>query len=58
MSESIIESICPIGEEIKKLLKDKVFLNKILEKGAKKADIIAKNNIKEIYEIIGLTKFT
>ena len=58
LSESIIERICPIGKEIKKLLKDKIFLNTILEKGAKKANIIAKNNLKEIYNIIGLTKFT
>ena len=57
LSESLIERICPIGNEIKKLLKDKNYLNKILEKGSKKADIIAKNNLKEIYEIIGLTKF-
>ena len=41
-----------------KLLKDKDYLNKILEKGSKKANIIAKNNLEEIYEIIGLTKFT
>ena len=33
-------------------------INKILEQGSKKADTIAKNNLKEIYEIIGLTKFT
>ena len=58
LSESIIERICPIGNEINKLLKDKRYLNKILEKGSKKADIIAKNNLKEVYEIIGLTKFT
>ena len=58
LSESIIERICPIGKEIKKLLKDKNYLNKILEQGSKKADIIAKNNLKEVYEIIGLTKFT
>jgi len=58
LSESLIERICPIGNEIKKLLKDKNYLNKILEQGTKKADIIAKNNLKEIYEIIGLTKFT
>ena len=58
LSESIIEKICPIGTEIKKLLKDKSYLDKILEKGAKRADLIAKNNLKEIYEIIGLTKFT
>ena len=58
LSESIIEKICPIGKEIEKLLKDKKYLNNILEKGAKKADLIAKKNLKEIYEIIGLTKFT
>ena len=39
-------------------LNDKNYLNIILEKGAKKADLIAKNNLKEIYKIIGLTKFT
>ena len=58
LSESVIEKICPIGEEIEKLLKNKSYLNIILEKGAKKADIIARNNLKEIYDIIGLTKFT
>tara|TARA_Y100000590_G_scaffold346382_1_gene396622 strand:+ start:2083 stop:3093 length:1011 start_codon:yes stop_codon:yes gene_type:complete len=58
LSESIIEKICPIGAEIKKLLKDKAYLNKILTDGTKKADIIARNNIKEIYDIIGLSKFS
>ena len=56
--ESLVDRICPIGNEIKKLLKDKKFLNTILKKGSKKADIIAKNNLREIYEIIGLTKFS
>ena len=58
LSESIVERICPIGIEIKKLLQDKSYLYDILEKGAKRADLIAKNNLKEFYEIIGLTKFT
>ena len=58
LSESVVEKICPIGKEIKKLLKDKSYLDKILEKGAKRADLIAKNNLKEIYKIVGLTKFT
>ena len=58
LSESLIEKICPIGKEINKLLEDKIFLNKILENGSKKADLIAKNNLKEIYDIVGLTKFT
>ena len=58
LSESIIEKICPIGKEIKKLLKDQNYLYKILENGSKKADLIAKNNLKEVYDIIGLTKFS
>jgi len=58
LAESIIEKICPIGLEMKKLLKDKNHLRVILEKGSKKADLIAKNNLKEIYSIIGLTKFS
>jgi len=57
-SESLIESICPIGNEIRKLMKDKKYLNEILINGSKKADLIAKNNLKEIYDIIGLTKFS
>jgi len=58
LSESIIEKICPIGKEIEKLLKDESYLNKVLEKGSKSADLIAKKNLKEIYEIIGLKKFS
>ena len=58
LSESLVEKICPIGNEINKLLKDVNYLHKILEKGTKRADLIAKNNLKEIYKIIGLTKFS
>ena len=58
LSESVVEKICPIGKEIKKLLKDESYLGEILEKGAKRADSIAKDNLKEIYKIVGLTKFT
>jgi len=58
LSESVIEKISPIGNEIKKLLKDQIYLNTILEKGAKKANLIANTNLKEIYKVIGLTKFT
>ena len=58
LSESIIEKICPIGNEIKKLLKDRKSLDMILEQGAIKANFIASKNIQEIYKIVGLTKFT
>ncbi len=58
LAESIIEKICPIGKEMKKLLKDKNYLYKILKDGSKRADLIAKTNLNEIYEVIGLRKFT
>jgi len=58
LSESIIEKICPIGKEITKLLKDENYLNTTLEKGAKRANLIAKTNLKEIYKLIGLRKYT
>jgi len=58
LSESLIEKISPIGAEINKLLKNNDYLNNILKKGSKSADLLAKNNLKEIYEIIGLTKFS
>ena len=58
LSESLIEKICPIGKEIEKLLKDKKYLAEILKNGSKRADLIAKNNLKEVYDIIGLKKFT
>ena len=57
LSESLIEKICPIGEEIKKLLGDNNYLNKILKNGAEKADLIAKSHLKEIYKILGINKF-
>jgi len=58
LSEAIIEKVCPIGKEIKKLLKNEDHLYKVLAKGSKRADLIAKNNLKEIYNIIGLRKFS
>ena len=58
LSESIIERICPIGKEVKKLLKEQNYLNDILAKGVKKASLIATNNLKEIYGVVGLKKFT
>jgi len=58
LSESVVEKICPIGKEIKKLLKNESYLQGLLQNGSKNAEIIPKNNLKEIYEIIGLTKFS
>jgi len=58
LSESIVEKICPIGQEILKLLKDENYLNEVLKKGSNNASLIAKANLTEIYDLIGLKKFS
>ena len=58
LSELVVEKIHPIGKEIIKLQKDEKYLKDLLIKGTNKADIIAKHNIKEVYNLVGLRKFT
>ena len=53
LSQVVVESILPISKEIKKLLNDKIFLDKILTDGFEKADKVASNKIKKIHEIVG-----
>ena len=54
ITELLISEICPIGKEIKKLLDDETHLQKVLNKGAEKARIIAEENLKNIREKVGL----
>ena len=49
----LVEKINPITLEIKKLVNDKGFLDKILLEGHKKANNIASKKIKKMQEIIG-----
>ena len=53
LSQVLVEKINPISVEIKKLINDKGFLDKILLEGHKKANNIASKKIKEMREIIG-----
>ncbi len=53
LSQILVEKINPISLEIKKLINDKGFLDKILLEGQKKADNIASKKIKKMQEIIG-----
>tara|TARA_B100001173_G_scaffold182589_1_gene157600 strand:+ start:2334 stop:3335 length:1002 start_codon:yes stop_codon:yes gene_type:complete len=53
LAEIIVEKIEPISKEIKVLLNDKKYLDKILNEGFKKAEIIATNKLKKIHEIVG-----
>ena len=56
LSQVLIEKILPISKEIKKLVNDEVFLDKILLDGYKKANNIASKKIKKMQEIIGFFK--
>ena len=53
MSEVLIEKIEPISNEIKKLIQDKKYLDKILIEGQQKANDIASSKIKKTQEIVG-----
>ncbi len=53
LSEVVVDKIIPISVEIKKLLKEKKYLEEILQDGCKKADYIASKKIKKIHELVG-----
>jgi tryptophanyl-tRNA synthetase len=53
LSETIIKTIDPISREIKKLLNDENYLDKILLDGSDKANKIASKKIKEIKDLVG-----
>ena len=53
LSETLIETIDPISKEIKKLLNDENYLDKILLEGSNKANKIASKKIKEIKDLVG-----
>jgi tryptophanyl-tRNA synthetase len=53
LSQALVDKINPISVEIKKLLNEKNYLDKILSEGCKKANNIASKKIEKIHEIIG-----
>ena len=53
LSQTVVDKITPISTEIKKLLNEKDYLDKILLDGCKKADNIASKKIGKLHEIVG-----
>ena len=53
LSQVLSDKIEPISKEIKKLMNEKDFLDKILLDGYKKANNIASDKVKKMHEIIG-----
>ncbi len=53
LAKELVNKIEPISKEIKKLLGDKSYLDKILLDGVEKANLIASKKIERIKEIVG-----
>tara|TARA_B110001450_G_scaffold209140_1_gene200018 strand:- start:561 stop:1562 length:1002 start_codon:yes stop_codon:yes gene_type:complete len=53
LSQVLVDRITPISSEIKKLLNEKNYIDKILSEGCEKADDIASKKIKKIHQIVG-----
>jgi len=53
LAELVVDKISPISIEINKLQKDISYIDKILEEGGNKANIIASKKVKEMKKIIG-----
>ena len=56
LSDSLISVLEPISIEMKKLIKDKDYLDSVIKDGRDKAQKIAKPVISEVYENLGLLK--
>jgi tryptophanyl-tRNA synthetase len=56
LSDALIEKVCPIGNEVKKLMQDKKYLNQIMYEGAMKAREKSTIVLKDVYDIIGFVK--
>ena len=53
LSEVLVDKIEPISIEIKRLLKDQIYLDQILLDGVEKANLIASKKIDKMREIVG-----
>ena len=53
LADKLVEKISPISKEIRKIQKDKSFIDNILHNGAQKAEKIAKSKVDEMKKIIG-----
>ena len=53
LSQVVVDKIGPISTEIKRLIKEESYIDKILSEGSEKANEIASKKIKEIHKIVG-----
>ena len=53
LADAIVDKISPIGNEIRRLMNDKKYLDNVLSIGNEKAKLKASKTMSEIYDIIG-----
>ena len=56
LADAIVDKISPIGEEIKRLMNDKKYLDNVLSIGNEKAKLKAEKTMSELYDIIGFIR--
>ena len=56
LSDALIEKVCPIGNEVTKLMQDKKYLKQIMYEGAMKAREKSAIVLEDVYDIIGFVK--
>ena len=55
LTDLLVQKICPIGNEMNKIINEKEYIGNILKDGAEKAKAIAQPVLEETKKIIGLT---
>ena len=53
LADALVSVICPIGKKIGQYMNDKLYLEKVLNKGTEKAKIKSEENLKKIRDIVG-----
>ena len=53
VGEAVIETLRPIREETKRLLKDKAYLESVYRDGAQKASYVAEKTLRKVYKKVG-----
>ena len=53
VGEAVVELLRPVREETERLLKDKAYLNSILDNGAQQASYLARRTLSKVYRKVG-----
>lgn len=54
LSDALIAHVCPIGDEMNRLLQDRAYLRNILQKGARGASNVAAHTLTQVREVLNL----